>query len=147
LDIDAVAAELSTRADVSGWARVIGADLLPPRLTDPTVADTEGSGDIHAGVMAPPNAAPMPPSSVLRRVPADPDAYERWRQLWAELAADPDIDFKEFANLHGISVRQVQWIRSVGATGLLNSPIPPAVRMAEMARANGHLPHEPIPAS
>ena len=78
---------------------------------------------------------------VLRRVPTNQDAYDRWRQLWAELAADPDIDSKQFADRHGISLRQVQWIRSVGATGLLNSPIPPAVLLAQqLARANGHLP-------
>lgn len=30
LDIDAVAAELTARSDVAGWAKAIGADLLPP---------------------------------------------------------------------------------------------------------------------
>ncbi|HET8659179.1 MAG TPA: hypothetical protein VFM55_09295 [Micromonosporaceae bacterium] len=148
LDIDAVAAELTARADVAGWARVIGADLLPPQPppADTTRANPAG-GELAPGAAAPSSTAPMPRTDVLRRVPTSQDAYDRWRQLWAELADNPDIDAREFANRHGISVRQVQWIRSVGATGLLNSPIPPAVRLAQLANANGHLPHEPIPAS
>ncbi len=136
LDIDAVAAELTAQADVAGWARLIGADLLPPQ---PPAGSPEAT--IAVAAAAPSIPAPMPGTDVLRRVPTNQDAYDRWRQLWAELAADPDIDSKQFADRHGISLRQVQWIRSVGATGLLNSPIPPAVLLAQqLARANGHLP-------
>jgi hypothetical protein len=150
LDIDAVAAQLTAQSDVVGWARAIGGDLLSPQLPTPVpdraVNIADGGGELDA---VPPSivTAPMPPTDVLRRVPTSQDAYDRWRELWAELAADPDIDPKEFAGRHGISVRQVQWIRSVGATGLLNSPIPPAVRRAQLASANGHLPHDPVPAS
>jgi hypothetical protein len=89
----------------------------------------------------------MPPIAALRRIPANQAAYDRWRQMWAELAADPDLDSQEFADRHGISVRQVQWIRSIGPCGLLDCPIPPAVRLVQMASANGHLPHQPIPRS
>ncbi|MDT5027533.1 MAG: hypothetical protein QOE61_3959 [Micromonosporaceae bacterium] len=152
LDIDAVAAELTAQSDVVGWAQAIGADLLPPQPPTPVpdraanIANDNGELDTD-GVTPSTVTAPMPPTDVLRRVPTSQDAYDRWRELWAELAADADIDLKEFAGRHGISVRQVQWIRSVGATGLLNSPIPPAVRLAQLASPNGHLPHEPAPAS
>ncbi|WP_432830798.1 hypothetical protein [Dactylosporangium sp. CA-092794] len=134
LDIDAVAAALSAHADVAGWARVIGADLLPPPLPAAVTAD---GGDPGA---APATGPAMPPTDVLRRIPTNQAAYDRWRQLWTELAAVPDIDLHVFAEQHSISLRQAQWIRSVGPTGLLNSPTPPAVRLAELARSNGHLP-------
>ena len=148
LDIDAVAAELTAHADVAGWARVIGADLLPQQ--PPAPADGTGAvpGDGLGASASAPQSTPRPlRTDVMRRVPTSQDAYDRWRQLWAELAADPDIDVKEFANRHGVSVRQVQWIRSSGSSGVLDSPIPPAVRMVQMESANGHQPHQPIPAS
>jgi hypothetical protein len=148
LDIDAVAAELTARADVPGWARIIGADLRPPQPGDDSAHAASGPGDVLAATTtAAPGVARMPRTDVLRRVPTSQDAYDRWRALWAELAANPDIDSRQFANRHGISLRQVQWIRSVGATGLLDSPIPPAVRLAQMAAANGRQPHQPVPAS
>ena len=150
LDIDAVAAELTARADVAGWARVIGADLLPPHQSpaDTARADPGGSSELASGRAVLPSPASMPRTDVLRRVPTNQQAYDRWRHLWAELAADPDIDAREFANRHGISVRQVQWIRSSGNARFLDSPTPPAVLLAQqLASANGHLPHEPNPAS
>ena len=150
LDIDAVAAALTAQSDVAGWAQAIGADLRAPQPPTPapdrTADIADGGGEPGA---VPPSiaTAPMPPTDVLRRVPSSQDAYDRWRELWAELTADPDIDPKEFAGRHGISVRQVQWIRSVGATGLLEYPIPPAVRLAQLVSPNGHQPHEPAPVS
>jgi hypothetical protein len=140
LDIDAVAAELTTQADITGWANAIGADLIPPQPATP---------------FAPPNdvrdasttLALTLPTDVLRRVPTNQDAYNRWRNWWTELAADPDADPAVFAAQHKISKRQVQWIRTVGASGLLDSPIPPAVRLLQMASSNGHRTHEPIPPS
>ena len=89
----------------------------------------------------------MPPADVLKRIPTRQVEYDRWRQLWAELVAEPDIDNKAFAAGHGISVRQVQWIRAVGAVRLLDSPIPPAARLvqlAQMAQSNGHAPLETV---
>jgi hypothetical protein len=148
LDIDAVAAALTTQADVTGWARVIGADLLPPQPPVDTAGTNTSGRELAPGPAALPVMAPMPRTDVLRRVPTNQDAYDRWRQLWAELAANPDIDIRKFADRHGISLRQAQWIRSSGATGMLNSPIPPAVLLAQqLAGANGHLPHLPDPAS
>jgi hypothetical protein len=114
LDLDAVAAHLTAHADVAGWASVIGADLLPP--PPPTAADDGGTSE------SAPARPPMPPMDVLRRIPADQARYDRWRQLWAELATDPDTDLKQFAARHDISLRQAQWIRAIGPTGLLDSP-------------------------
>ncbi|MEU7874258.1 hypothetical protein [Dactylosporangium sp. NPDC049140] len=140
LDIDAVAAALTAQSDVAGWARVINADLVPPPL--PT-ADPHDNEPYTAPAVGP----AMPPTDVLRRIPTNQTAYDRWRQLWTELATDPDIDLQTFAEQHGISLRQAQWIRSVGPTGLLNSPTPPAVRLAELARSNGHLASPATPAT
>jgi len=138
LDIDAVAAALTAQSDVAGWARAIGADLLPPPPPTAVHHDSDQPATAAAG-------PPMPPMDVLRRIPADQARYDRWRQLWAQLATDPDTDLKDFAQRHGISLRQAQWIRAIGPTGLLDSPIPPAVRLAQLASSNGHLPHTPIP--
>jgi len=137
LDIDAVAAALTAQADVTGWARVIGADLLPPL---PLSGVPDGR---EPDVM--PVGPPLPPTDVLRRIPTNQAAYDRWRQLWSELADDPNLDLKEFADQHDMSLRQAQFIRAIGPTGLLNSPIPPAVRLAQLASGNGHLSHPPLP--
>ena len=147
LDIDAVATELTAQADVAGWARVIGADLLPPE--PPSTPDNARASESRSITtdLAPARIHPTLRTDVMRRVPINQEAYDRWRQMWAELAAHPHIDPKEFASQHGISVRQVQWIRSSGASGVLDSPIPPAVRMVQMASANSHRPHPPTPAS
>ncbi len=135
LDLDAVAAALTTQADVPGWARVIGADLTPPAApildSDPDAAQTPTAG-LPAG--------PMPPADVLRRVPQDQASYDRWRQLWAELKANPDVELAEFAVRHDISLRQVQWIRRTGASGLLDSPLTLIDRIAQLAARNGHGP-------
>ena len=48
---------------------------------------------------------------------------------------------------HGISLRQAQWIRAIGPTGLLDSPVPVAVRLAQLATSNGNVPHTPMPTS
>ncbi|WP_410814863.1 hypothetical protein [Micromonospora sp. 067-2] len=140
LDLDAVAAALTAQADVPGWAHVIGADLLPP-----TPPDREAHPDVKRETAA--VAGPMPPADVLRRVPQDQASYDRWRLLWAELKADPDIALAAFAQRHGISLRQVQWIRRTGASGLLDSPLTLIDRVAELAGSNGHGPHQPSSAS
>ncbi|QGN47983.1 hypothetical protein GKC29_14765 [Micromonospora sp. WMMC415] len=144
LDLDAVAAALEAQADVPGWARVIGADLLPPASPD-----GDADPDVKRKPAAPRAlAGPMPPADVLRRVPQDQASYDRWRQLWAELKADPDIEPAEFAQRHGISLRQVQWIRRTGNSGLLDSPLTLIDRIAQLATTtNGHVPHHPASAS
>jgi hypothetical protein len=72
------------------------------------------------------------PVDVLRRVPADQAAYDRWRRLWARLRHEPDASTKDVAARHGIHPRQAQWIRAVGATGLLDDPTPPAYRLLDL---------------
>ncbi|ROO60342.1 hypothetical protein EDC02_2204 [Micromonospora sp. Llam0] len=141
LDLDAVAAALTAQADVPGWARVIGADLLPPT---PPHSDADPDTDRNPTGLP---AGPMPPADVLRRVPQDQASYDRWRQLWTELKANPDLELAEFAQRHHISLRQVQWIRRTGASGLLDSPLTLIDRIALMATSNGHTPHDPASAS
>ena len=143
LDLDALAAELTAQSDVPGWARVIGADLLPPVPSNVNV-DPDAAPE---PVTLPAFAGPMPPADVLRRVPQDQASYDRWRQLWAELKADPDIELAAFAQRHGISVRQVQWIRRTGLSGLLDSPLTLIDRIAQLASGNGHVPHHPASTS
>jgi hypothetical protein len=144
LDIEAVAAELTARADVTGWATVIGANLAPPHpVADPTGASGEASTQSGPTARLP---APKLSAAVMRRIPVHQADYDRWRQMWAELATTPDLDIHQFAQQHRVSVRQVQWIRSIGPTGLLDSPIPPVVRLAHLAGANGHQPPTPTPA-
>nr|WP_152332187.1 hypothetical protein [Micromonospora purpureochromogenes] len=143
LDIDAVAVALTAQADVPGWARVIGAGLLPPAPPD---RDTEPDAEREPAAL-PAMSGPMPPADVLRRVPQDQASYDRWRQLWAELKADPAIEPAEFAQRHGISLRQVQWIRRTGVSGLLDSPLTLIDRIAHLATTNGHAPHHPASAS
>jgi hypothetical protein len=67
-----------------------------------------------------------PPASaaLLRRIPTEAGAYERWRAIWAELA-EAGADGTTTARLQGISPRQLDLIRSAGRAGLLTSPIPP----------------------
>jgi hypothetical protein len=143
LDIDAVAAELTAQADVAGWARVIGAELLPPPLP---ASATDSDAD-HTQTSIPALSGQLLPANLLRRIPQDQASYDRWREMWAELKADPTIEPAEFANRHKISVRQVQWIRRIGMSGLLDSPLTLIDRIAQLAATNGHVPHHPASAS
>ncbi|TQS42745.1 hypothetical protein FL583_22025 [Cryptosporangium phraense] len=135
LDIDAVAVALIARADIEGWADLIGAATLPP----PDIAGRRDDA-AQAREVVSPGRGPRPPADVLRRVPQDPAGYERWRRLWAELSTDLAVTNAEFAERHGMSIRQVQWIRAVGRSGFLESPIPLIDRIAELGArppANG----------
>ncbi len=126
-----------------GWARVIGADLLPP-----ATPDGDGEPDAEPEPATPPTlSGPMPPADVLRRVPQDQASYDRWRRLWAELKADPDLEPAEFAQRHGISLRQVQWIRRTGSSGLLDSPLTLIDRIAQWASSNCNTPRDPTSAT
>jgi hypothetical protein len=92
--------------------------------------------------------APGIPADLVRRMPVNPRAYQGWREVWAELrAADADHDTDTgpasrkpgtkttaaIASKHGLSPRHVQFVRSAGELGLLDSPIPLLVRMARFA--------------
>ena len=76
------------------------------------------------------------PVDLMRRIPIDPAAYQRWRAVWADLRPG-GADLKEVAARHAFSKRQVEFVRRAGQAGLLNSPVPPALRLADMATANG----------
>ncbi len=80
------------------------------------------------------------PADIMRRIPVDTAAYQQWRQLWAEVR-DGSTDLAEVAHRHGFSKRHLQWVRRAGQAGLLDSAIPPAVRLAELA-TNGNLGHD-----
>jgi len=82
------------------------------------------------------------PVELMRRIPVNTEAYQRWRDAWAELRAngtEPDgempaeMDLSAIADRHGYTRRQIEHIRRAGQAGLLNSPIPPAVRLAALA--------------
>ncbi len=79
-----------------------------------------------------PTGIPVLPVDLMRRIPVDPGAYQRWRAVWADLQHD-SADPASTADHHQLSVRQIQFIRRAGQAGLLDSPIPPAVRLAELA--------------
>jgi hypothetical protein len=141
LDLDAIAAQLRGQADVAGWTRVIGTDLQPP-----AIPEGDGEPDTERESATPPTLSrPMPPADVLRRVPQDQASYDRWRRLWTELKADPEP--AESAQRHDISLRQVQWIRRTGSSGLLDSPLTLIDRIAQWASGNGNAPHDPTSAT
>jgi hypothetical protein len=71
------------------------------------------------------------PVAIMRRIPVDLDAYQRWRLVWADLQQNRG-DLNGVAEHHHLSRRQVEFIRRAGQAGLLNSPLPPAVRLAAM---------------
>jgi hypothetical protein len=89
------------------------------------------------------SAATTLPADIMRRIPVAAAAYQRWLQVWADLRDNPagPADSAEVATRHGVSQRQIQWVRRAGQAGLLNSPIPPAVRLADLTAAgNTHQP-------
>jgi hypothetical protein len=92
----------------------------------------------------PPEQATALPVDIMRRIPVDPTAYQRWLTAWAELR-DGTTDLATVANRHGFSKRQIQFIRRAGQAGLLNSITPPAMRLAELATTHNH--HRPEPAT
>jgi Protein of unknown function (DUF2637) len=86
---------------------------------------------------ADPPAATALPTDIMRRIPVDLVAYQRWLRVWADLR-DGTADLAQVAKRHGLSRRQIQFVRRAGQAGLLNSTTPPAVRMAELAAASNH---------
>jgi hypothetical protein len=84
------------------------------------------------------------PVDLMRRIPVDHVAYQRWLAVWAELRP-ADADLNDVAARHAFSKRQVEFVRRAGQAGLLDSPIPPALRLAQMA-GNGHIPDPAPPA-
>lgn len=102
------------------------------------------------------------PVDLMRRIPVQQQAYQRWRSIWNDLQmsahashhpngqSDDQIgdqpigptgatsggSLKDVADRHELSVRQVEFIRRAGESGLLDSEIPPAVRLAALTRTH-----------
>jgi Protein of unknown function (DUF2637) len=94
----------------------------------------------HATARAGPAPA-VAPAALTRRIPARPEAYQRWITVWDELRRDGDTDLPALAQRHDISVRQVEFIRRAGRAHLLDSTVPPALRdTATTTASNGHQP-------
>jgi len=153
--IDDVAQELINMIDAHGWALVINAEIQPPGPATPPAAsaakpddahdddkrddeDTDERDEDHGGDKR--GHLTDVPAELARMMPANPAAYERWRNLWVEINERPDATNKQLADDLATSVRTVQRIRAVGAAGLLDSPQPPTGRLLRLASTNG-VPH------
>ena len=155
MNLDDIANTTANLIDNNAWAAYIAHDLNPPpAATDtPETAADERPAPQTTVVIGP----EVPGSDVLRRIPATPAGYAKWRDLWASILADqtaePEVSNDVLARRYGMDVRTIQWIRKVGVTGLLNSPLSPAQRLiqmahdelATMASSNGNAPHQPLP--
>ncbi len=82
------------------------------------------------------------PVTLMRRIPVNPEPYQRWQSVWADLKAG-HTDLNDLARRHDFDVRSVQAIRRAGQLGVLDHPDPPARRLAALSTANGH--EEPPP--
>jgi hypothetical protein len=97
-----------------------------------------------------PSAAPDQrgwPVDLMRRIPVHTGAYRRWQAAWTDLqgadqhaqasgdtqAQHPPRRMRAIAARHEMSTRQLQFVRRAGELGLLSSPIPPAVRLAQLS--------------
>jgi hypothetical protein len=76
---------------------------------------------------------PQVPVDLMRRIPANADAYQRWRTAWADLSEQDQPDLNAVAERHRFSKRQIEWVRRAGQLGLLNSPVPPAQLLIGLA--------------
>jgi hypothetical protein len=74
------------------------------------------------------------PTTLARRIPVRPEAYQRWLNVWNELRRNGGADLRALAARYDLSVRQVEFIRRAGQADLLDSPVPPA-RPASRTRA------------
>jgi hypothetical protein len=96
---------------------------------EPQVTDAEGAAaQVGQLVVA------QVPVDLMRRIPIDPTAYQRWRSTWAELRQG-ELPLKEIAQRQGLSVRTVEFVRRAGELSLLDSDIPTTLRLA--AKASG----------
>jgi hypothetical protein len=111
------------------------AQACEPR-TDPDDRHDKDDGPAAAGNRA----------ALMRRIPVRPEAYQRWLAVWDELRRNGGADLRALAERHGLSVRQVEFIRRAGNAHLLDSAVPPAFRGATStatAASNGHRPAPP----
>jgi hypothetical protein len=157
--IDDVAQELIDMIDAHGWALVINAEIQPPGpATPPTVSpaqsdNADGAYDEHTDDREDPDPRdgedagrprpdqPADVSAELARIlPTNPAAYERWRSIWVEISERPDVTNRQIADDLATSVRTVQRIRAVGASGLLDPQQPPSGGVLRLTSTNG-VPH------
>jgi hypothetical protein len=123
-------------------ALLLGIDTIDAAVTAYHRLCPDGSARVAAALRAhhtrtttnPPTEDDLPPLpvAIMRRIPVDQQAYEHWRTVWTDLQ-DGDASLTGIAARHGLSRRHAQFIRAAGQAGLLNSPVPPAVRLAAMA--------------
>ncbi len=116
LGIDTVEASITAYHQLCPDGSLKVASALRARHTSD---DAEPSGD-----------TPDLAVDLMRRIPVQPDAYRRWRTTWADIRNGADSS-QSIAARHGCSVRQVEFIRGAGRLGFLESPLPPAVRLAQ----------------
>ncbi|WP_020519386.1 hypothetical protein [Catelliglobosispora koreensis] len=143
VDIDAVAAQLTATSDVDTWVAVVAGQISPPTPASPPTPPGPLDTNPHEppAPYGPQVAVAGWPKGILRRVPENTADYEKWRHIWHDITENSTDTTNVLAQRHGISDRQVRWIRSIGATGLLNDPRTPLQRIADMTTAiNGH-PH------
>ena len=139
---DQLAAEVAGLVDITGWARMVAADLQPPT----TGADITGHDQLDDEA-DPAALSPELPAALLKEIPSKAEEYGRWHQLWT-LIRDDTAGNTTLADRHGVSQRTLQRIRKAGELGLLDSPIPLIARLLPQARkvasrANGHQPETP----
>jgi hypothetical protein len=145
--VDDIADALMTMIDTEGWARTIAAKIQaptpelapPPETTEPPAEhpeqddlepDDDKDDDLKEEIDDNDQADDLAPM-----VPINPTAYQRWRQMWVDIAERPDATNKQLADDLHASVRNVQRIRAAGTAGLLDSPQPP--RGLRLASTNG----------
>ncbi|MBI1758157.1 MAG: hypothetical protein HYR62_02880 [Actinobacteria bacterium] len=141
VDLDAIAAQLTAHSDVTGWARLIGANLRPP--PPPATNPVATAGDPLTATEPTPPATPAPPiPAPPPRIPTRPDTHDRWRAVWLDMLDHPDLTTRQVAARHHISPRQAQRVRRVGAAGHLNAPNPTTTRQPHPATSGPHSPAE-----
>jgi hypothetical protein len=140
---DRLAAEVAKLVDISGWARLIAADLQPTTTDNDTTGhdNRDGDSDPHDVVAS----SPELPAALLKEIPSRPDEYRRWQHIWTVIR-DDTASTATLADRHGVSRRTLQRIRKAGELGLLDSPIPLIQRLLPQARkvasrANDHPPN------
>jgi hypothetical protein len=137
-----LAAEVAKLVDISGWARMVAADLQPTTTENDMVDHDADGGDSDPNEVV--ASSPQLPAALLKEIPSRPDEYSRWHQIWTVIRDDTASN-TTLADRHGVSRRTLQRIRKAGKLGLLDSPIPLIQRLLPQARkvasrATGHPP-------
>ena len=117
--------------------------MTPPAGTDPPPGTTPAAEDAaRPGGGYQRRGVDDWPVDLLRRIPVKPERYRRWQATWSDLR-NSDADPAQIAARHGYDRRTIQFIRRAGQAGLLTSPVPPAVRLAELTANHGQPTDEP----